>query len=174
MRDAQRFLRQIERQRDLLSAFINDQDNRSEMLQFIMSPSADQYRELNHRFQQFCFECRFIHYMSKFIYYQSINYIRRLRKTQFRNISEEHEERYFTEDDTLKGFIQTEFECPVLARAIMRLTVHQRKVIHLHYQKDWKLREIADSLKVSPQSISKTHRRALDHLKKWMEGEKYA
>ncbi|MCF6410858.1 sigma-70 family RNA polymerase sigma factor [Pseudalkalibacillus salsuginis] len=174
MRDAQRILHQLERQGNLLSAFISHQDNRSEMLQFIMSPSADQYRELNHRFQQFCFECRFIHYMSKFIYYQSINYIRKVRKIQSRALSDRYNEKYMTEDEPSKKFIQTEFECPILDQAIMKLTVHQRKVIHLHYQKDWKLREIADSLNVSPQSISKTHRRALDHLKKWMEGEKYA
>ncbi|WP_221567366.1 sigma-70 family RNA polymerase sigma factor [Alkalihalobacillus sp. TS-13] len=174
MRDAERILRQIERQGDLLSAFINHQDNRIEMLQFINSPSVDQYTELNHRFQQFCFECRFIHYMSKFIYYQAINYIRKLRKNQFPTIEETALEKIFTEDNTLKDYIQTEFECPILSQAILRLTEHQRKIIHLHYQREWKLREIAHSLDVSPQSISKTHRRALDHLKKWMEGEKYA
>ncbi|MCF6138973.1 sigma-70 family RNA polymerase sigma factor [Pseudalkalibacillus berkeleyi] len=173
MREAKHLLRQIQKQRDLLTAFMDRDEDREDMLQFIHSPTIDGYTELNHRFQQFCFECRFIHYMSKFIYFQTINTIRKLRRNQFQSLPEAFES-VVGEDYLMNKFEKSEIECPVLMKGIKNLTDLQQKVIHLHYQKNWKLRRIAEALCVSPQSISKAHRRALNEIRTWMESDQHA
>ncbi|MGM7703139.1 sigma-70 family RNA polymerase sigma factor [Pseudalkalibacillus sp. Hm43] len=175
MRDAKQILQEFQRQKDLLTAFLDQHENQKEMLRFIQSPTSGRLKELNHRFRQFCFECRFIHYMSKFIYFQSINTIRKLRRNQLHPLEEVPGEGVAVcGGEPEQGLIENEFGCPVLASAIERLTDLQQKVIHLHYQKGWKLRRIAESFRVTPQSISKTHRRALEEIKKRMESEKHA
>lgn len=173
MRDTEQILQQFKRQRDLLSAFLDQHENQRDMQRFIESPTMNRYRELDHRFQQFCFECRFIHYMSKFIYFQSINIIRKLRRNQLQPLIDVSEVG-LTDDEPIKGLIDNEFGCPVLVGAIQKLTDLQQEVIRLHYQRGWKLRSIAEAFRVTPQSISKTHRRALEEIKKRMESEKHA
>ncbi|WP_349408884.1 sigma-70 family RNA polymerase sigma factor [Pseudalkalibacillus sp. SCS-8] len=175
MRDTQQILQMFQGQKDLLSAFLKQQENQRDMKRLIETPSMSRFRELNHRFQQFCFECRFIHYMSKFIYFQSINIIRKIRRHQSPLLADmEGEMVEAVHEEPINQIVEKEFGCPVLDNAVNKLTKRQRKIIRLHYQEGWKLKRIAESFHVTPQSISKTHRRALEDIKMWMEGEKHA
>ncbi|WP_257347534.1 sigma-70 family RNA polymerase sigma factor [Pseudalkalibacillus decolorationis] len=173
-KNKQQLLNRIAEQQDFLSAFLQSPENEQEIIRLIENPTIEHYKRIDRQFQAFCFECRFIHYVSRMIYFQAINYIRKLRKSQSRLMYGETAEGEWIVNAADLTIEQNEIASPLLFAAMSDLTSLQKQIVELHYQRGWKLKEIANYLNVSPQSISKTHRRALDQLQLRMEGKKYA
>ncbi|WLD93227.1 sigma-70 family RNA polymerase sigma factor [Alkalihalobacillus sp. AL-G] len=170
----QRLFNEIAGQQDFLSAFLQCPENKREMMKLIENPAMEQFKRIDVQFRAFCFECRFVHYVSRMIYFQAINYIRKQRRGQSRILDDQPVEMEQVGIWMNSALDQNQIACPTLFEAINGLTTNQKKIVELYYQEGWKLKEIANHLRVSPQSISKTHRRALEQLQLRMEGNKYA
>lgn len=60
--------------------------------------------------------------------------------------------------------IEDYIECPVLFKAVTKLSNKQKQIINLHYLKGYSITEIGKLLKKSQQSVSKLHQKALNEI----------
>lgn len=173
--------------RQLINKFISS-DYHSQLMQNVINqPKPENKQKLNKAFIKYCQEIRFIKYLATSIYFNSINYDKRERKYKVRNnpILENTNDEEPSIAEKLKddnANLITEFFSSqeiseqitdeTLLKAYNKLTSREKLIITAKYKLDMKDNEIATALMISPQAVSKTHRKALSKLKQiYLKGE---
>ncbi|GGJ77097.1 sigma-70 family RNA polymerase sigma factor [Virgibacillus salexigens] len=132
-------------------------------------------------FQSHYMKVKKIKYISNLIHFFSIDFDKRIRKDQYRNllvldkslsndlttsprdlIIDEHNYN-ITFGNSLLDHIENER----LVKALKQLTYKQFRVLEMIYLENYSLKEVADLLQLTPQNISKHHRTALEKIYKY-------
>ena len=162
-----------------VESFISQEENQKLVEEFLRHPSAHKEEHLNEAFKAHYFDIRFTSYVSSSLYYHSVNFDKHIRKYSERHpltLDDQAEEggsfidlvpdpssdiAPFTNYSTLGDCLENE----ALLRAYKTLTDRQKHILDLAYLKELSDTEIARTLGVSQQAVSKTHRKALSLLK---------
>ncbi|MCA0972381.1 sigma-70 family RNA polymerase sigma factor [Halobacillus litoralis] len=166
-----------------VEAFIRKPEYQEAIEQYLNDPVEENRLVLDECFKDFYFGVRFTSYVSTSLYFQSVNFDKRSRRFEERNaltldqpVGDEEgvtlkDQIIEGEEDTKREPLEASIENQRLLDAFLSLTVQQRKILNLAYVEQYTDTEIAASLGVSQQSVSKSHKRALDKLKEqWTEG----
>lgn len=171
----------------IIQAFLKKERNRKLYLQVLHDPNPKNTRALDKAFQSFYFQIRFISYVSKNIYFHSINFDKRRKK---QNIVQLTLDQSLTEgeDMTFKDFIIAESTDPFLQylekvnqieehienihlyHALKKLTNNQKNILYLSYGQNLSDTEIAKRLNKSQQAVSKSRKRAVEKLRMYLKG----
>lgn len=171
----------------VVDTFLSKEDNHKLVDQFLNSPSKKRKARLDEAFRKHYFGIRFISYLNTSLYFHSINFDKKIRRFERRNILTLDQAIGDEEGATYKDLLvdqslslpneQTEqletiIENEQLLNAFMSLTESQKQILDLAYAKDLRDVEIAEALGTSQQNISKTHQKALSNLKDMMRKRK--
>lgn len=168
----------------VMKSFLTSQRNLLLFTNFICHQSFTNKKNLDEAFRLFYFEVRLISYLSKLIYYYSIDLNKRYRRYYNRHVfildkpvnQEEttalidfykHEEpdiEHTISNNPDKGLLDC-IEHKKLYIALQSLTNKQLKVLELIYVKQFTNKSIAELFGETPQNISKIHLRALRNIR---------
>ncbi|MEW4226418.1 sigma-70 family RNA polymerase sigma factor [Rossellomorea marisflavi] len=171
---------------NLIKTFLEIKDNEALLKEIICNPVEDNKKLLDSKFKSFYFNIKFTSYISSALYFNAINFDKKHRKTQKRNPltvdqplgdSESSTFKDQIRDDSaeikLDSIIQSEnifdyIEDPKLYEAVKILTKKQLEILNLAYINGFSNTEIALILDRSQQTISKTHKKALENIYNFM------
>ena len=169
---------------NLVRLFLDIPENRTLYEKVISNPTDENNKEIDLAFREFYLRFRFISHISSTLFYNSINYDKRLRLLNSRfsltldaplnteNEETTHLDLLMKENSTTEGeysFLNNDslmkiVENEDLYNALKTLTEIQLKILNLAYIKGLSDTEIARQLNKSQQTISKTHKLALKKL----------
>ncbi|WP_051758506.1 sigma-70 family RNA polymerase sigma factor [Rossellomorea vietnamensis] len=163
-----------------VESFISQEENQKLLEEFLRHPSAHKEERLNDAFKAHYFDIRFTSYVSSSLYFHSVNFDKNIRKYRERHpltLDDQAGEEGgsfidlvpdpspdmapFTNYSTLGDCLENE----ELLWAYKTLTDKQKHILDLAYVQELSDTEIARTLGVSQQAVSKTHRKALSLLK---------
>ncbi len=164
-----------------VDSFISKQENRTLIEQFLLEPNAEREYELNEAFKSHYFDIRFTAYVSSSLYFHSVNFDKKHRTYSERHPltldkkTDQGDGQAFIDlvpdqSDSLSPFMNysTLAECledDDLLTGYRALTERQQRILDLAYVQEWSDTEIARSMGVSQQAISKSHKKALNALR---------
>lgn len=181
IRSKEEMLKRKSRNNKLLRSFLSNSDNYNLIIESLRNPTLSNQRKLDKEFKKFYENIRLIKYVSKLIYYYSLNYDQKVnkRKTRFplvldrplyegntTTIAEQvadHPEYYIGESLT------DQIENEKLIIAIKKLTKKQLEILELYYLHGMTDIEIKESMSISQQAVNKTRKRALEILRKELQ-----
>ncbi|WP_028307033.1 sigma-70 family RNA polymerase sigma factor [Desulfitibacter alkalitolerans] len=161
----------------------------SHFLVFSLSLYGDKenQKKLNQLFQEFYFEYAFVGYLSKVLFYEAINFDKKIRihneKNQLildktiNNLSKTSFLEQLTKNNNVEYIINFDSFMDNLSEkqlflAFKKLTKHQQRILYLAYGLSLKDLEISKVLNVSQQAVSKTRNIGLKNLRRAMEATK--
>lgn len=163
----------------LIIGFLSIDSNRQLYNEYLLSNSIELEEKINKRFYIYCYKARLVSYFSKTIYYEAINYDKKIRKFSentllildkpisdgnsclIEQIKDDSINKYSLESNNIEDYINDSR----LLNAVKILTERQKQILYLAYIKDLKDTEISKLLLVSQQSISKTKKTALRRIR---------
>lgn len=166
----------------IVQNFLKEEKNRKLLLDAICNPTVENNIALDHEFKKYNFNARFISYISSTLYFNAINFDKKYRKyserfklimdkpikegeqTTLKDSLEDATSHLDLEDIISSINIEDYIECPVLFKAVTKLSNKQKQIINLHYLKGYSITEIGKLLKKSQQSVSKLHQKALNEI----------
>lgn len=166
----------------LIKEFLKNKDNEALLINAICNSSKSNTDRLNEAFKDFYFSIRFTSYISSALYFNAINFDKKNRKLQSRNLLTLDKPIKNTEVNTFKEMIHDEkaeikvdsivkseniidyIENTDLYEAVKGLTKKQIEILSLAYIYDMSDTEIGIILNKSQQTVSKTHRKALKNI----------
>ncbi|MEJ3719939.1 sigma-70 family RNA polymerase sigma factor [Paenibacillus polymyxa] len=117
-------------------------------------------------------ERKFVSYVSNLLHFNSINFDKKNRKynNRFVLVIDNLDESYFRKEDDgwFEGNMYTlenQISDPNLHRAFLKLSVRERQILNLSICNEAKDTEIARSLGITQQSVSKSRKNALKKLR---------
>jgi RNA polymerase sigma factor (sigma-70 family) len=169
-----------------VTSFLKNKENENLLLNTICNPSKENVENLDETFKKFYFNIRFISYISSALYFNAINFDKKIRKVKNRHPLTVDKPLGSTEEGSFKELIHDStadiqlddlvgsdniaeyIENPVLYEAVEKLSDKQNEILSLAYIKKKSDTEIAKILNKSQQAISKSHKKALqiiyDHM----------
>ena len=117
-------------------------------------------------------EKKFVSYISSLLHFNSINFDKKIRKYNERYplIMEDVEESQFgyVEGNAIEldlNGLESQISDPALHKLFLKLSSREKEILNLTYVENKKDAEIAEKLRISQQSISKTRKNALNKLR---------
>ena len=175
-------------QNNLVISFLNSPSHKKVYREAISNPTPENKQKLDILFKQFYFKIRFISHISTTLKFNSINYDKRERMMQSRYavildapLNREEGEgsvldlivkegSFNTFDDVFSNEdILEQVTNPKLYEALNSLSDKQKQIINFAYVEGLSDTEIALILNKSQQVISKTHKKALEKILKYIE-----
>ncbi|MFJ5767849.1 sigma-70 family RNA polymerase sigma factor [Lysinibacillus sp. NPDC093210] len=176
---------------DLVISFFKIPTNKEKYMETISNPSPENRKELDKLFKHFYFKIRFISHISSTLKFNSINFDKKLRLLQSRFsltldatinsnegqetfldlVADEQAEDYFSDiilNDNLDEYVIS----PILYDALNSLTKKQKEIISLAYAEGLSDTEIGRRLNKTQQTVSKTHKKALEKMLIYIERQK--
>ncbi|MBA2174701.1 sigma-70 family RNA polymerase sigma factor [Halobacillus locisalis] len=163
-----------------VESFIQKSEHRQLIERYLTNPDEHRQEQLDQAFKAHYFDMRFTSYLSTSLYFQSINYDKRARRFEDRNVLtldqsigdgegtthkdqlvNQHERHHEEGGQGLESYIQD----VRLLEAYRILTIKQQQIMDLAYVHQWSDTEIAKKMGVSQQAVSKNHRKALEKMK---------
>jgi RNA polymerase sigma factor (sigma-70 family) len=173
-------------QNPVIKAFLDIPENMELLVDVINNPTNLSKKKLDDKFREFYFKIRFTNYLSQAIYFNAINYDKKVNLFLERNKSildcqlkdgdvtlldylaskewQEGQEVYIDSSN-----ISDHLTSYSLFKAIQLLTENQRQLLSLAYIYGLNDSEIAIYLNKSQQAVSRSHRKALKRLKEKIE-----
>ena len=163
-----------------VESFIQKSEHRQLIESYLTQPDAYRREQLDQAFKAHYFDMRFTSYLSTSLYFQSINYDKRTRRFEDRNVLTLDQSIGDREGTTYKDQLVDQHEISneeggqgleayiqdgQLLEAYRALTTKQQQIMDLAYVHQWSDTEIAKKMGVSQQAVSKNHRKALEKLK---------
>lgn len=163
----------------LIIGFLSIDSNLQLYAEYLLSNSSEIKEKINYNFNKYYYKVRLISYLSKLIYYEAVNYDKKIRKSSktfllvldkpfedgnsilLDKVTNKHTNREILESDKVGDYIH-DFR---LFKAVEKLTERQKHILYLAYIKDLQDTEIAKLLMVSQQSISKTKKTAVRKIR---------
>jgi len=171
----------------VIKAFLKNNQNLNLYLKALNDPSRKHIQKLNQAFQFFYFEIRFRAYVSKNLYFYSINFDKKRKKecqseltldqplkideaVTFKDmmIAERNDPILFYIEQTNR--IEERIENIHLYHAVKKLTYNQKSILYLAYAQNLSDTEIAIRLNKSQQAVSKARSRAIKKLRLTLKG----
>jgi len=177
-------------QQQIIQSFLQQPNCLSYVKKAVCFPTNENLKKVDEAFKEFYGKVRILTYLSNMIYYNAINYDRKIKKDKDREmlildkpLKEDGEEGVTHKDvlcqtnsDLISAIagetISEHVEEKDLFEAIQTLTSKQQEIINYKYIFGLKNKEIAEMLGNSPQNISAIHQRALRKLKNYLEKER--
>lgn len=171
----------------VVQSFLQHKQNQILLINVICNPSKENEENLDKAFKKFYFNIRFISFISSALYFNAINFDKKYRKIQHRQTLTVDQPLNAEEGGTFKDLICDEsadikldeilksesitsyLENPLLCRAVETLTDKQKVILDLAYVKGLNDTEIGNVLKKSQQAVSKTHKKALKNIYKFLQ-----
>ena len=174
-------------QNPVIKAFLDIPENMDLLVDVINNPTNLSKKNLDDKFREFYFKIRFTNYLSQAIYFNAINFDKKVNLFLDRNksildshlkngeeltlidylVSKEWQEgQEVCIDSSNIGDHLTSYS---LFTAIHELTENQRQLLSLAYIYGLNDSEIAIYLNKSQQAVSRSHRKALKKLKEMIE-----
>lgn len=174
----------------IVRSFLQENTNYELVQQALCSPNEKNRKKVDEAFRKFYGNIRILTYLSNLIYYNTINFDKKMKKHYNRERltldqplqNKDGNEKlslgdmlYYSEPDITDSIIYQTMADYVgdvqLYQAIKVLTSKQQEILTYKYVYGLQNKEIADLLKSSPQNISKLHQTALQKLKKHLKQE---
>jgi RNA polymerase sigma factor (sigma-70 family) len=176
-------------QNPVIKSFLEIPENMGLLEEVINNPTNLSKKKLDDTFREFYFKIRFTNYLSTAIYFNAINYDKKVNLFLERNktildgqlndgdsvtlidylASKEWQEGQEVWIDSTN--IADHLTSYTLFNAIQLLTENQRQLLNLAYIYDLNDSEIAIYLNKSQQAVSRSHKKALKKLKEIIEKE---
>ncbi len=168
-----------------LRRFLSDDENYQLFQNYQQNPSLETAKELDYKFRKELTKARAMAYLSKVIRRKAIEFDKddrnyRSRFTTTLDQPTEEGDGHTNKDDIestidLSNRVETRIEDiintnPSLGSAIGSLTSRQRKILFLSFVEGFTGKEIAEKLGSSPQAVSKSKKKALDTLRREING----
>jgi RNA polymerase sigma factor (sigma-70 family) len=174
-------------QNPVIKSFLDIQENMDLLVDVINNPSNVSKKKLDDTFREYYFKIRFTNYLSKAIYFNAINFDKKVNLFLDRNksildsqlkegdnltlidylVSKEWQEGQEVWIDSSN--IADHLTSYSLYKAIQLLTENQRQLLNLAYIYDLNDSEIAIYLNKSQQAVSRSHKKALKKLREIIE-----
>ena len=166
----------------LIKEFLKINENEILLMDTICNPSENNRNLLDETFRNFYFNIRFTSYISSALYFNAINFDKRHRKIQKRHPLTVDKPIGDSEVSTFKeqicdknaeikldAIVQSRnifdyIEDPALYEAVKTLSNKQIEVLNLAYINGLSDTEIGIALNKSQQTISKTHKKAIQNI----------
>lgn len=162
----------------LMQGLLSDENNLSILEQFINDPSNANESKVEGVFQKHYERVQKTKYISNLIYFFSVDFDKKQRKLNDRNLLILDKSTSYDTKTTVKETILDEsqeiklseknlldeVENEKLIKALKTLTDKQLLILNLIYLQELPLKEISIQLKTTPQNISNQHRKALKRL----------
>lgn len=176
-------------QNPVLKSFLEIQENMDLLAEVINNPTNLSKKKLDDTFREFYFKIRFTNYLSQAIYFNAINYDKKVKLFLERNKSILDCQINDGESVTLIDYLASKewqegqevcIESTNIAdhltsyslyQAIQLLTENQRQLLNLAYIYGLNDSEIAIYLNKSQQAVSRSHQNALKKLREIIENE---
>ncbi|MBB2480725.1 sigma-70 family RNA polymerase sigma factor [Bacillus sp. APMAM] len=170
----------------IMKHFLEDETNYQLLLKALLNPTFNSRKKLDDAFRNYFKKVKTVNYLSKMIYFYSIDFDKRITKQNKRNIIKEDKElanlctaaqnveqtRDFTfcelED---KGSISEYISNEKLFRGLKKLSDKQQQIISMKFKHNLPNKEIANKLNESEQSVSYHYKKAMKILTKHVKGE---
>lgn len=165
----------------IIKSFLSDSNNLYLVQMAILYPTDRNKKLVDESFQSHYINVRKIKYVSNLIYFFSLDFDKKRRRLQNRTLlildkglSEEGgtTAKEQIEDASIgkelenivgEGLLDN-IEDEQLLKSLQKLTVKQLQILEMIYVKELSIKEIAQTLKTTPQNISNLHRKALNKL----------
>ena len=174
-------------QNPVIKSFLDIQENMDLLVDVINNPTNVSKKKLDDTFREYYFKIRFTNYLSKAIYFNAINFDKKVNLFLDRNksildsqlkegdnltlidylVSKEWQEGQEVWIDSSN--IADHLTSHSLYKAIHLLTENQRQLLNLAYIYDLNDSEIAIYLNKSQQAVSRSHKKALKKLREIIE-----
>lgn len=164
----------------LINNFLSENENLLILNQFLLNPTQNNKALLDRAFQEFYIKAKIVNYLSKTIYWKSVEYDKKMRHAASMSIplldevkedkpgyqfqSSDNVEKQVIESDNLP--LAEKIENPLLRKAFEKLTDRQKEVLQHVYGYGQNMNETAMKMKVSQQAVSKIHKSAITFLQK--------
>jgi len=165
----------------IIKSFLSDSKNLYLVQKAILYPTDINKKLVDESFQSHYINVRKIKYVSNLIYFFSLDFDKKRRNLQKhtllildKGLSEEggttakeqvEDARIEKELDTIVGEgLLDNIEDEQLLKSLQKLTVRQLQILEMIYVKELSIKEIAQTLRTTPQNISNLHRKALNKL----------
>ncbi len=171
----------------IIKSFLNIAENMDLLKEVINNPTSILTKKLDDTFREFYFRIRFTSYLSQAIYFNAINYDKKVKLFSDRNKSIldipvkdkkgrtvielfcSMEWKDCQEDCIYSSNIKDHLTNDSLYKGIEQLTENQRQLLSLAYIFDLTDSEIATYFNVSQQAVSKSHKKILKKLREIIE-----
>ncbi|KGP90069.1 hypothetical protein N780_07215 [Pontibacillus chungwhensis BH030062] len=169
-----------------VETFLQKPEHQEMLKEYVDSPSPTRKEHLDQAFKVYYFGLRFTSYLSTSLYFQSVNYDKRMRRFAEHNaltldqsvgdedgitfkdqVLSEGEVLYMEAPTSLKDCIDDD----LLLEAYVSLTDKQREVLDMAYLFELKDTEIAKRMDTSQQAVSKSRKKALKKLRSLLTNE---
>lgn len=177
---------------NLVVSFLNTPHHKEVYLETISNPTPENMNKLDNLFKNHYFNIRFISHISTTLKFNSINYDKRAKLIQARFLTTldapinplEGETATFLDlvaDEKAEDFLEIgianesldqQITCPLLSDAFNSLTIKQKEIINLAYVEGLNDTEIGLILNKTQQSVSKTHKKALENMLNYINSHK--
>lgn len=165
----------------IIKSFLSDSKNLYLVQKAILYPTDINKKLVDESFQSHYKNVRKTKYVSNLIYFFSLDFDKKRRRLQNRSLlildkglSEEggttakeqiEDASIERELDTIVGEgLLDNIEDEQLLKSLQKLTVRQLQILEMMYVKELSIKEIAQTLRTTPQNISNLHRKALTKL----------
>lgn len=165
----------------IIKSFLSDSKNLYLVQKAILYPTDINKKLVDESFQSHYKNVRKTKYVSNLIYFFSLDFDKKRRRLQNRSLlildkglSEEggttakeqiEDASIERELDTIVGEgLLDNIEDEQLLKSLQKLTVRQLQILEMMYVKELSIKEIAQTLRTTPQNISNLHRKALNKL----------
>lgn len=171
----------------IIKSFLNIAENMDLLKEVINNPTSILTKKLDDTFREFYFRIRFTSYLSQAIYFNAINYDKKVKLFSDRNktildipVKDKKgrtvieffcsmEWKDCQEDCIYSSNIKDHLTNASLYKGIEQLTENQRQLLSLAYIFDLTDSEIATYFNVSQQAVSKSHKKILKKLREIIE-----
>ncbi|WP_053220311.1 sigma-70 family RNA polymerase sigma factor [Virgibacillus senegalensis] len=174
----------------IVKAFFSDEENKQLLERALVEGTTESQKKLDDKFRDYYSRAKATKYFSNLIYFNSINFDKRIRKYHDKNLTilnqplsdkesdseDEWIDRLEGEDvEPLEqivmesGKLEDHILNEELYGAIQQLSPQQKEVLELIYVRQLKMKEIADLKGTSAQNISKIHRQSIKKMKNYLE-----
>jgi RNA polymerase sigma factor (sigma-70 family) len=191
-RSVENYFDKIEKhlQNPIIKSFLNIPENMDLLKEVINKPTDILRKKLDEAFKEYYFNIRFTTYLSQAIYFNAINYDKKIKLFSDRNQSILDRPLKGDQNGTLIDFLTSaewkkgqevqitssnigdHLTSQILFDGIQRLTENQRQLLSLAYIYGMNDSEISIYLNKSQQAVSRSHRKALGKLKEIIEADK--
>lgn len=178
---------------NVIRSFLKKENNFILVKKAILNPTFQNKRNVDNLFKAHYRHMKLMKYISKLIYFYSIDYDKKINKLNKRFILTLDQEMRSDSYGTFfpKDYIKSETDLPYelsfgnslienigeenLQKALGNLTEQQLKILEMIYLENLSLKEISCFKNSSTQNISNQHRKAIRKLRSYMDkGELYA
>ncbi|WP_424475414.1 sigma-70 family RNA polymerase sigma factor [Oceanobacillus kimchii] len=164
----------------LVKSFFKEGENTKIFNQFMQNPTKDNQILLDKSFQEYYTKVKMVNYLSKTIYWKSVDYDKKIKFSKDRALplidenGNEHSQLFeqqpidSVENQVIESYnlpLAEKIENQILKEAFENLTDRQKEVIQNVYGYEKNINETAYEMCISQQAVSKIHKNAIANLR---------